>query len=145
SLRAAARKKGAHVLVYEAGGPQRFDEDAIATGVTGILRVLRALEIWPRAAPSELGVEAPPSFEATSTRWIRAPRSGIFYIDCGLGERVDRKQVLGRVRIPFGGRSKVVRAPFDGLVIGYSSNPLVHQGDALVHLARGRDEEEPSG
>ncbi len=38
SLRHAASKKGIPVLVYEAGEPMRFDEGAIALGVSGVLR-----------------------------------------------------------------------------------------------------------
>lgn len=141
SLRAAARKKGAHVLVYEAGGPQRFDEDAIATGVAGVTRVLEALEIRPPGSSPATGAEAAPVFEAASTRWVRASRSGIYYLDCALGQRVEAGRVLGHVRVPFGQEEpETVRAPFDGLVIGYTSNPLAHQGDALVHLARERAE-----
>ena len=29
-----------------------------------------------------------------------------------------------------------VKAPFEGIVIGFTSNPLVYRGDALLHVAR---------
>ena len=138
SLRSAARHTGAHVLVYEAGGPLRFDPEAIATGVAGVFRVLATLEMWTkRGLAREL--EQPP-FEAASTRWIRAARSGICYLECDLGQRVVEKQTLGVIRAPFTRESRRITAPFDGLVIGHSSNPLAHQGDALIHLARERVE-----
>ncbi|HEV8630243.1 MAG TPA: succinylglutamate desuccinylase/aspartoacylase family protein, partial [Thermoanaerobaculia bacterium] len=54
SLRAAARRRGAHLLVYEAGEPLRFDEAAIRLGVDGVLRVLAAVGMWEHVE------EAPP-------------------------------------------------------------------------------------
>ena len=49
SLRwAATKKKGTKVLLYEAGEPLRFNEDAIAMGVNGVLRVLRKLKMRSR-------------------------------------------------------------------------------------------------
>ena len=34
-----------------------------------------------------------------------------------------------------GGARATIKAPFLGIVIGYTQHPLVHSGDALVHLA----------
>ncbi len=131
SLRGAARKRGVHTLVYEAGGPQRFDSDVIDTGVEGTLRVLHELGMIGSAP--EPGAS---SFEAGKTRWLRAARSGILYLEAELGQRVKKDQLLGQVAPLFTGRRSQIHAPFSGLVIGATMTPLVHQGDALVHLAR---------
>ncbi|HVS02288.1 MAG TPA: succinylglutamate desuccinylase/aspartoacylase family protein [Thermoanaerobaculia bacterium] len=133
SLRAAARRQGAHVIVYEAGEPLRFDQEAIRVGVAGVLRVLAALDMWPAAEQEE---QPAPSFEAGETRWLRAPRSGIFHLAAGLGEWVRRHQQLGAIAGPFSTQVQAVKAPFEGLVIGFTANPLVHRGDALLHLAK---------
>ena len=131
SLRATANKRGVHLLVYEAGEPLRFDEPAIRIGVAGVLRVMAALGMWE---PSD--ALPPPSFEAIETSWVRAPRSGIFHLTAKLGEHVRRGQPLGFVNAPFGETSQQIKAPFEGLVIGHTSNPLVYRGDALLHVAR---------
>ena len=36
----------------------------------------------------------------------------------------------------FGDDPLVIEAPFDGMVIGHTNNPLVYQGEAIVHVAR---------
>ena len=133
SLRAAARRRGVHLLVYEAGEPLRFDEPAIRTGVAGVLRVLAALGMWESPEPDE---PPPGSFEARETSWVRAPRSGIFHLTSKLGDLARRGQQLGFLNAPFGDHSQPIQAPFEGMVIGHTSNPLVYRGDALVHLAR---------
>ena len=58
SLRQAAQQKGVDILLYEAGEGLRFDEFAVRAGVTGILRVMRHLEMVsakgiakPKSAP----------------------------------------------------------------------------------------------
>ena len=131
SLRAAAVKRGKHILVYEAGEPMRFERNAIEVGVRGALRVLGVLGMWE--APDE---DVEPGFEPSRTSWVRAGRSGIFHIHVGLGDEVEKGTLLGVISDVASRKRMNVRARFDGMVIGLTHNPLVYQGDALVHLAR---------
>lgn len=132
SLRAAARERGIRVLVYEGGQPLRFDEDAIQVGVRGVLGVMRELGMTGRrrrVAPQ------PPTLIESST-WVRAKTGGILRLSAKGGQFVAKNQVLGLVSGPFGDEEAIVRAPFDGIVIGFTQNPVVHGGDAVVHLGR---------
>ena len=45
-------------------------------------------------------------------------------------------QQLGFLTTPFGESAHPVKAPYESVVIGHTSNPLVYRGDALLHLAR---------
>ena len=72
---------------------------------------------------------------ARSTRWVRAPSSGIVTAAVRLGSRVREGDRLATLSDPLGDREEVVVAPFDGIVIGCSRLPLAHEGDALFHLA----------
>lgn len=139
SLRQAATERGIRILLYEAGGVQRFEQGAIAIGVDGILRVLEGLGMgtWDLPAPA-------PGVEMRKTQWVRAPRSGLATLDVALGEEVTAGAVIGSIGEALGGRRTGLRAPFAGHVIAISQNPLVSQGDALVHIgapdAEGIDE-----
>ena len=133
SLRAAARRRGARILVYEAGEPLRFNQDAIDIGVRGVLRVLDHLGMR-RLAKGERRKPAG-SFVADKTHWLRAGRSGILHLETRLGQRVRDGQKLGSVSDPAEHGGDAVFADRDGMVIGFTNNPLVHQGDALIHLA----------
>jgi uncharacterized protein len=123
SLRQAATKKGIPILLYEAGEALRF--------VDGILRVMDYLGMYP------LAVAAPEveTVEVFETKWIRASRSGIFHLSVKLGDRVEKKQLLGIITDAFGETSTKVRASETGIAIGHTQNPLVNQGDGVVHLA----------
>ena len=49
--------------------------------------------------------------------------------------------MVGVVSDPFGARQDQVKAPCSGTVIGRLNLPLVHQGDALFHIASLKDEQ----
>jgi predicted deacylase len=131
SLRHAAAKVGVETLVYEAGEAGRFTAEAVRVGVAGTLRVLRELGMI-ESAPEAPGTVR----EARTTQWIRAPRSGICRIDVPLGAIVRKGDRLGGVFELLGAKETRVRAAADGIVIGRRVNPLVHKGEAVVHLAR---------
>jgi len=134
TLRRAAAKRGKPVLLYEAGEAWRFDEEAIATGVAGVRRVLVHLGVI--GAAEAAAVEP---IIVRSTTWLRAGRSGILHLDVAAGDRVALRDVLGTIDDAFGNSLAAVRATKDGLVIGHTRSPVVNRGDALVHLGRPAD------
>jgi predicted deacylase len=136
SLRGAATEAGVTVLLYEGGEAWRFDEDAIRAGTSGTLRVLAHLgmiDADDAPAPRE-------PIECRRSSWVRARRSGIALISAELGQAVTRGESLAVVHDSMGRRLSRASAPFDGVVIGLTQHPLVHQGDALVHVAATADE-----
>ena len=131
SLRRVATRRGIPFLLYEAGEPMRFNESAIEMGVNGVLRVMWALNML--AEP--IAPDVAPSVEVTRTTWVRARQSGILQLNVSMGEQVKRRQKLGDISDPFGSSTLNLTAPRDGLVIGRTISPLVHRGDAVLHLA----------
>ena len=51
------------------------------------------------------------------------------------GDAVKKGEVIGRVSGIFGDDAMEFRAPIDGIIIGHATLPVVHQGDALFHIA----------
>lgn len=132
SLRRAAVKAGARVLLYEGGEARRFTPDAIEIGVRGVRRVLRALQMVPEDGAEE---DDPDTLESRQTHWVRAGRSGICRLHVELGQRVAEGEELGTIADALGADAHPVVARKPGLVIGRRINPLVHQGEAVAHLA----------
>ena len=139
SLREAAREHGVPILVYEAGEALRFDEFAIRTGVRGIERVMRHLDMLPASRRATTTKEP---YVARSSHWIRAARSGVFQTRVRPGDAVSEGDVIGRITDPFGGEDATVEADADSIVIGRTHLPLVNEGDAVLHLAVFEDVEE---
>ena len=131
SLRDAATEYGIPVLLYEAGEALRFDETAIRLGVRGVINVMRSLGMLPRRAK-----EPARPFVARSSTWVRAPGSGVFRATTRLGAEVAKGQRLGVLSDPFSPDEWPVKATAKGIVIGRSNLPLVHEGEALYHIAR---------
>lgn len=140
SLRHTALKLGKRVLLFEGGEPRRFSRKAIDAGVSGTLRVLRFASMIDDAPAATNLVR-----ESRNTKWIRAPRGGIFRLQAELGDVVEKGARLGVITGPAGRGGQDLIARMDGIILGHAVNPLVHQGDGLVHLAeiegRGHDPE----
>lgn len=133
TLRAFTTEKGIPVLLYEAAEALRFDEVCIRIGVRGVIRVMRELKMLSaskRAKPASSPVVS------RSSQWVRAPSSGILRAQVALGDRVRKGQIVGIVGDPFGESEVEVDSPVAGVVIGRLNLPLVHEGDALFHIAK---------
>ena len=132
SVRAAATKAGCRMLLFETGEALRFDADGIRIGVRGVHRLLHALGALPGYEPAEL----PEPHVAAKSRWIRAPKAGFARLTVALGDRVEAGERLGVIAGPFGKEYGVLKAREAGVVIGLLQNPVVYQGDAVVHVTR---------
>lgn len=134
SLRQAVADLGIPVLLYEGGEALRFNEFAIRAGVNGIISVMRELEMLPLSRRRKKPRVEP--VVARSSSWVRAPQSGILHSLTGLGSHIRKGDTLAIVADPFGKRTEEIIAPSSGIVVGRTNVPLVHEGEALYHVAR---------
>jgi len=133
SLREAVIEKGIPMILYEAGESLRFNEHAIQFGLKGIISVMRELDMLPKRKKTRKKLREPIVVEETS--WVRAPKSGIINSPLQLGSVINNGDVMASIFDPFGENEEQVIAPVDGIIIGCLQLPLVHQGDALFHIA----------
>lgn len=132
SLRDMAQRYGVDMLLFEAGEALRFDRLSIETGVEGVTRVLAHIGmIEADDGLSSVGVPA----RANRSVWVRAPRGGIAQMVRTSGDPLRKGEVLGHVAGLFGEDAEAIVSPLDGIVIGHATLPVVHQGDALFHIA----------
>ncbi len=132
TLRESCDKHGVKTLLYEAGEALRFDEMAIRTGYEGVLRVLTHLQI---IQPKNRRRSKITPIIAHRNHWIRASQSGIVRSHIHLGQTVKAGEVLGYLGDPFGDTEQKIIANLDGIIIGQSTMPLIHEGEALFHIA----------
>ncbi len=133
SLRQAGQDNGADILLYEAGEALRFDESAVRTGVTGIMRSMHYLGMV-----SAKGISKPKaaSIRTSSSYWFRAPVGGLLRTFKTIGDQVESGDVLGIVSDPFGEKESELVVENGGLLIGRTNLPIVNEGDALFHIAK---------
>ena len=132
SLRAAASHANVPVIVYEAGEALRFDEAAIRAGVNGIARVMRSLGMLP---PRKQRPSSSTPLILRSSRWLRAPCSGVLRVTERVGARVSDGQTLALISDPLGETETEIVAPASGIIVGRTNLPLAHEGDALFNIA----------
>ncbi len=120
------------MLLYEAGEALRFDELAIRVGLQGTLRTMRFLGMLPSMKKTDR------QFEPTIARqsvWMRANQSGILRSRLRLGAIIKEGESLGVIADPFGESQEDVMSTVTGVLIGKTEMPLVHEGEALFHVA----------
>jgi len=129
-------------ILYEAGEVLRTDEIAIRTGVQGIVRVMRSLNMLPLKAKN------PKTFEpllVRSSKWVRSPGSGICTPKKKLGAEVTEGDIIAEIYDPFGTDKKYqILAPLDGIIVEKNQLSLINEGDNIYRIAKTK-EEIPSG
>lgn len=133
SLRSVVVKKDIRLLIYEAGEALRFDENAIKSGLFGVLSVMKEigmLESLPFKRRMKKEV-----FTANSSYWVRASDSGLLTGAKSLGARVKAGETIAKISDPFSEHIQKVVTPRAGIIIGRTELPLVNEGDALFHIA----------
>jgi predicted deacylase len=129
SLRQTASTKGKNILVYEGGESSRFDEQAIQLGFDGAQRVMHHLGML-KSSPDATYI----SHRINRSSWVRAKASGMFQTAVKSGQEVEKNQILGYITDPFGAFELPVKATQSGFIIGLNNNPILHQGDAVMHI-----------
>jgi predicted deacylase len=130
SLRRIACGMGCATIVLEAGEIWKIEREAVEIGVRGVRNVL--IELGMLDEPPE-----PPAYQVVvdKTTWVRATEGGILSFELGLGDPVERGQVIATCAGLLGQRSTPVRATADGIVMGITTLPAVKPGDPVVHIA----------
>jgi predicted deacylase len=128
TFRKEAAKKGKPILVFEGGESMRFDYSAINEGTNGCLRLLNSYEMV------ELDIPPNPSVKIKKDLWVRSNNSGLFHMSVRNGAHVLKGDLLGVIFNPFGETEQKIVSPVNGYIVGINNQPVVNQGDALIHL-----------
>jgi hypothetical protein len=133
TFRHEAAKKNKPILVFEGGESMRFDYLAINEGVNGCLRLMRGFEMIDAELPDNTSVKIKKS------TWMRAPSSGLFHMNASNGAYVMKGDLLGVICNPFGEVEEKLISGVDGYIVGINNQPVVNEGDALIHLGVERE------
>jgi uncharacterized protein len=132
SLRQAAREHDVKVLLYEAGEALRFDELSIQAGYRGIINVMTQLGMLTRKSSKKAPIEP---FVAKDSTWVRATDSGFVSHIKQLGDYVEKGELLANIKDPYGETIEKVVSSVEGIIIGKQNIPLIHEGEAMYHIA----------
>lgn len=136
SFRDEASSLGKKVLMFEGGKSMHLDRIVTKSGIDGVLRVLTHLNVRDFKNITDKKTDAGDPIIISSSSWVRAKFSGMFRSDRANGSYVEKGTRIGTITDPFGDFEKVVKAPWDGYIICINHNPIINQGDALIHLTK---------
>lgn len=128
TFRKEAAKKDKPILVFEGGESMRFDYTAINEGVNGCLRLMKSFNMLNIEIPNNTAVKI------KKDTWVRANASGLFHMNVLNGAYIAKNDLLGVICNPFGEIEYKILSSLDGYIVGINNQPVVNQGDALIHL-----------
>ncbi|MCB9080988.1 MAG: succinylglutamate desuccinylase/aspartoacylase family protein [Lewinellaceae bacterium] len=129
TLRTEAYLAGIPCITIEFGNPQVYQADMIARGTRGMRNGLRHLGILP--LPFE---PVPQAVICKKSYWIYVDAGGLLEVPVDLNQQLNKGDVIGILRNPFGDVVKEYTAPEAGIVIGKSTNPVNINGGRIIHL-----------
>ena len=136
SFRDEASELGKKVLMFEGGKSMHLDRIVTRSGINGTMRVLHHLGISDFKDLLDKKPDSDEQIIVGASSWVRAKYSGMFRSDRSNGAHVDKGGRIGTITDPFGDFEKVVKAPWSGYIICVNHNPIINQGDALIHLTK---------
>lgn len=128
TLRKEASRRGKNILVYEAGESMRFNKLAITEGINGCLRMLKNLSMTDAEVPESKTITL------SNSRWVRAKISGLFRTTKKYGSYIEKNEVVGTISDPYGEHELELLAPDNGFIVGINNQPVINEGDALIHI-----------
>lgn len=134
TIRESVHKRGKQMLLFEGGKANSIEENVVEEGVNGIKRILNHLGM--RAFKIDISEGRSPIL-LKSSKWMRAPMSGLFQVLVENGKEVAKGDLIGLVTDPYGKLEKKIKAPGSGYVFCVNESPIVYKGDAIFHIGNG--------
>lgn len=128
TLRKEAAKKGKTILVFEGGESSRFDYTSIEEGINGCLRLMQACKMI------DIKVTKNKTIQLDGATWVRAKASGLFHSTKTNGSAIEKGEQIGSICDPYGEMEEKIISPQSGYIIGINNQPVVNEGDALMHI-----------
>lgn len=132
SLRREATESGVPTILFEAGETGRFSKRISQEGLKGVLEVLSEIGMWPSSKSKR------PPFQVIvkASEWMRAEKGGILDLEVKPGDLIYAGDRIGSILNPFGKTVTQIRAPWTGIIIGITTQPITVPGTGIAHVAR---------
>jgi uncharacterized protein len=131
SLNFSASRNGVVSILGECGGNGTLEEDDVQTHLTGVLNIMRYLEMIDGTSQPAADGEAP-RIAARDRIVVRATRSGLLRLRVRIGDEIRTGQELADIRNVFGEVVEVMCAPGSGIAGLIWTHKVVNTGDPVV-------------
>ena len=130
TLRGVAALRGIPAITLEINNPRRFQSEPVKRALVGLRHVLAEVGMLAKrpVSPGEAAVLC------ESSEWIYTDHGGLLQVFPEVTDYVHEGEVIARLSNIFGDVVREYRAPFTGVVIGKSVNPVGQTGARILHL-----------
>ena len=132
TLRGLADEMQIPSITVEIGDPHLFQKKHIRPSIFGLNNVLIHLGMLNEKL---VEIDHDPII-CKSSSWLYSNLGGILEVLPNLTDFVKEGQEIAIVSDIFGELESKIRAPYDGVVIAKSTNPVCHEGSRVIHLGK---------
>ena len=120
-------------ITIELGNPHRFQRHVVRMGTEGLLNIMGRLGMIEHEM-HEARKRKP--VVCTTSAWMYTQSGGVLRVFPEIGDKLKRDSTVAEVHDIYGNLFEEYRAPYDGIVIGKSVNPVNFTGSRILHLGR---------
>lgn len=139
-FRKAVAKRNINIIQAQIGGEGRCYSKNVHYELFGIKNLLKYLGIID-GKPEKL----PSKYHFYNGFWMHSNTGGILRCNLKLRQKVKKGDVLATIYNILDKELEKIRAPYDGIVIGYRTVPRIFPGDWTVWICSYQDTEQVSG
>lgn len=132
TMRGQAIENGIPSITVEMCNPSRIQKDVVRMSLLGIKNLLRSLKVLP----GTLNKSTQHTVICSESKWIYTDKGGFLETIPSVASHVTEGEVIARMRNIFGDVIREYKAPYDGVIIGRSVNPIAQTGARIVHLGK---------
>jgi predicted deacylase len=126
-------ERGIPSITVEIRDPQRFQSDSVRRALAGVRAVL-TMAGMRRGKPSQK--TGPDPMLCEGSRWLYTDHGGLLRVFPENADIVEEGELVARLMNVFGDVVREYKAPYRGVVIGKSVNPVSQTGSRILHLGR---------
>lgn len=130
SVRGIVAARGKAAVTIEIGDPQVVDGEKIKASRIGIRDALEAIGML---SPDDQQAPAN-TIECSSSQWLYTDAGGFLEVLVELAHMTEAGEQIATLYDAWGARIRTYRAPYAGVVVGKSTNPVARAGSRIVHL-----------
>jgi predicted deacylase len=133
TFRGAMMDAGVPAITIELGNPKRLQRKVVRMGTEGLFNIMGHIGMIEHEM-HEARKRKP--VICTESKWLYTQSGGILRVFPDLGDKVRRGSTVAAVHDIYGNLVEEYVAPYDGVVIGKSVNPVNQTGSRILHLGR---------
>ncbi len=119
-------------ITVEIGDPHVFQPQKIRRTLSGLRALFSQMKMLPKRALKPV----PPPMLCSRSKWLYTDRGGLLQVLPELAQLVEPGELIARQVDIFGDLVREYRAPYRGVIIGKSIDPVSPTGSRIIHLGQ---------